>query len=284
MGEGYSWVAMNGPEGRIYWFLFSKLPKSLLGLYEKIPRYTEADVELLVQGHLEDRVAENLHFKQLWGARRTTTMTAIPEAVFSKWSYGRITTVGDAAHKVSRHNFQTRLTANPTSQFSPIGASAGNSAIETCATLTNHLCQLKMSKPVGSSFSEEELDDVFRRTQAVRQNRVTAIMKRSHLMHVLMSRDGIFAKFVVKWILPLIGDAPLVAFLLGLAKPHVTLEIKGLLLQPSLASHNRHLTSVFTSWYAVAAATAAVLISGLIVVAVHPVWTLVAPLGTVYQL
>lgn len=122
---------------------------------------------------------------------------------------------------------------------------------------------------MGTSFSEKELDSVFRQTQAVRQSRVKTLMERSHIMHKLMSRDSLLTRSVVKYILPLVGDAPLVTFLLGLCTPHVYLEMKPLPIRPHIKPHNQRSRNVLASWYAVAAVVA-IMLSSLMIVALQP--------------
>ena len=100
-GHGYSYLCSAGPGPRIYWFLFSKAKQTTYGLYEKLPRFTNADRDALAAEHFKDKINDKLTFKDLWDNSEQATMTALPECVFSKWHYGRIMTVGDAAHKVS---------------------------------------------------------------------------------------------------------------------------------------------------------------------------------------
>lgn len=98
MGRGYSYLIASGPNHRIYWFLFKKLPGILYGI-DNIPRYTEAERDSLAAEHANDMLNEELRFGELYANRTTATLQALPEVVFSKWHYGRVITIGDAAHK-----------------------------------------------------------------------------------------------------------------------------------------------------------------------------------------
>lgn len=100
MGRGHSYLLVSGVGGRIYWFLFKKLAKTTRGLYEKVPRYTNAERDALAEEHANDRFSDDLTFGDLYSLRTAATLQALPEVVFSRWHYGRIVTVGDAAHKV----------------------------------------------------------------------------------------------------------------------------------------------------------------------------------------
>jgi 2-polyprenyl-6-methoxyphenol hydroxylase-like FAD-dependent oxidoreductase len=101
MGRGYSYLIASGPNHRIYWFLFKKLTSRMYGI-DKIPRYTEAERDELAAEHADDPLNEQLRFGELYANRTTATLQALPEVVFSKWHYGRVITIGDAAHKVCR--------------------------------------------------------------------------------------------------------------------------------------------------------------------------------------
>jgi|SRR5690242_8060451 len=103
-GRDYSYLVATGPNHRIYWFLFKKLKETARGLYEKIPRYTEEQRDALAAEHASDPITETLTFGEIYAMRTTATLQALPEVVFKKWHYNRITTIGDAAHKVATHH------------------------------------------------------------------------------------------------------------------------------------------------------------------------------------
>lgn len=98
-GKGHSFLIASGPDRRCYWFLFRKLPEVLYG--DDIPRYTVEDEAALVKESSSYRVTENLTFEQLYEKRLKSTLVALHEVVFEKWSFGRMVLVGDSAHKVS---------------------------------------------------------------------------------------------------------------------------------------------------------------------------------------
>lgn len=100
LGRGHSYLLVSGVGGRIYWFLFKRLDKTVRGLYEKVPRYTDAECDALAEEHANDRFSEKLCFGDLYSLRTAATLQALPEVVFSRWHYGRVVTIGDAAHKV----------------------------------------------------------------------------------------------------------------------------------------------------------------------------------------
>lgn len=101
LGQGHSYLIASAPGNRIYWFLFKKIQIPVRGLYNQIPRYTETEKDALAERHYDDSLGDGLCFGHLYDLRITATLQALPEVVFNKWHYGRIVTIGDAAHKVT---------------------------------------------------------------------------------------------------------------------------------------------------------------------------------------
>lgn len=99
-GQKYSYLVATGPNDRIYWFLFKKLPDVARGLYDKIPRFTDEQRDALAAEHANHLVSDTLTFGELYATRTTATLQALPEVVFKRWHFNRIITIGDAAHKV----------------------------------------------------------------------------------------------------------------------------------------------------------------------------------------
>ncbi|SCV58308.1 related to hydroxylase [Fusarium fujikuroi] len=151
-----SYLILEGPGGRFYWFLFVKLPFALYG--NDIPRYTKADEEELALQHASDPITPEFTFGQLYEARTSSTLTPLHEYVFEKWHYKRIITIGDAAHK-----------------FEPLTGHGGNSAIETAASLVNHLLSNKCS-----DWSDAQIEAAFSAVQKERFQRVQWLVNDAH--------------------------------------------------------------------------------------------------------
>ncbi|KAI3571599.1 hypothetical protein IWW34DRAFT_768508 [Fusarium oxysporum f. sp. albedinis] len=154
--DNFSYLVMIGPGGRWYWFLFVKLPVPLYG--NNIPRYSKSDEEKLAQEHASDKITPEVCFGQLYEARITSTLTPLHEYVFEKWHYNRIITIGDAAHK-----------------FEPLTGHGGNSALETAATLVNHLVSNG-----SSSWSNSEISAAFKAVQDERFDRAQWLVNDAH--------------------------------------------------------------------------------------------------------
>ncbi|KAL1626715.1 hypothetical protein SLS54_002878 [Diplodia seriata] len=92
-----SHLVIAGPGARVYFFLFVKLNRTY---HPDIPRYTKEDEEALARKYQDDAITETVRFRDIYEGRTASVLTALPEYVFKKWHFGRIITIGDAAHKV----------------------------------------------------------------------------------------------------------------------------------------------------------------------------------------
>jgi hypothetical protein len=91
----------GGPQHRVYWFYFFKLPKTAHG--SEIPRFSKEDEAKLLEERADDNILPDLKFRTLFENKITTNMTSLPEHVYDKWHYDRMITIGDSAHKVRPH-------------------------------------------------------------------------------------------------------------------------------------------------------------------------------------
>lgn len=100
LGKGASQLIVSGPDNRVYFFFFSKLPEPKYG--DDIPRCTEEMEAEFVNKYADHPVTEVVRFGQIYDQRLTSTLTPLHEFVLEKWFFGRMMVFGDAAHKV-RH-------------------------------------------------------------------------------------------------------------------------------------------------------------------------------------
>ena len=106
-GRRKLFLVVSGPGGRVYWFLFVKLPVVKYG--KQIPKYSREDEARFVKEHESLKIKENLTFGQVYAKRLTSTLTPLHEVVYKKWFFGRIFLIGDSAHKVSPRFKRRRL-------------------------------------------------------------------------------------------------------------------------------------------------------------------------------
>lgn len=93
-----SYVVNGGPEGRVYWFYFFKLARRVYG--DAIPEYTAEDERKVLAAVQDDDITPNLKFSGILENKITSVLVPLQEYVFRKWYFGRVITIGDAAHKV----------------------------------------------------------------------------------------------------------------------------------------------------------------------------------------
>ncbi|KAF4540041.1 FAD binding domain containing protein [Lasiodiplodia theobromae] len=176
-----SLLVIAGPSNRVYWFMFQNIDKKYEG--EELPRYSKQDEETLAKEHWNDQVTENITFGDMYAARISSVLTALPEYVFKKWHFRRIMTIGDAAHK-----------------FEPISGQGGNSAIETAAALVNNLTSMMKSRPEG--LADADFDKVFSETQTTRTPRVWELVNASHQQQMVEAMETRLLEFMAKYYIP----------------------------------------------------------------------------------
>lgn len=98
-------MMFSAPGNRLYWFLFASMEKMSGG---QIPRFTKTDEAELVKDRLGDFVTETVTFGDIYEQRQISTLVAVEEHVFKRWHFGRMVTIGDAAHKVCFHGSSYR--------------------------------------------------------------------------------------------------------------------------------------------------------------------------------
>ncbi|GKT75564.1 FAD binding domain-containing protein [Colletotrichum tofieldiae] len=96
-GRGMSTLLISGPENRVYWFIFVRLPEVLHGA--QIPKYTEQDEAEFVKKYSHILVTDKMTFGEIYAAKLTSTFTPLHEYVYSKWFFRRFIVIGDSAHK-----------------------------------------------------------------------------------------------------------------------------------------------------------------------------------------
>ncbi|KAH7014098.1 FAD binding domain protein [Microdochium trichocladiopsis] len=186
-GHGKAFLVAPGPGGRVYWFLFIKLPRVMHG--KDIPKFTKQDEEKLVAENRNLLVKENLTFGEIFDQRVSSTLTSLHEVVYEKWFYDRMMLIGDSAHKPN-----------------PIGGMGGNGAIESAAELVNHLLDVR-SERQGSldGISTAELQDIFQQVQHARFSRASEVVEQAHELQALFSYERPFFSQAVLRIGALLG-------------------------------------------------------------------------------
>ncbi|KAI1800760.1 putative monooxygenase [Daldinia bambusicola] len=187
-GRHQSQLVISGPEDRVYWFLFDKLPQTKYG--KEIPSYTKKDEDDFVRENFNVHITEQITFGQIYNKRLSSTLTSLHEYVLKKWFFNRIVTIGDSVHKPD-----------------PTGGQGANAAIESCAELINALLRMKDNRGgLLSGLSGQEAEKIFSEMQDSRQERAHLAVDKSRRIEALFSHENpLLSTFLFRVVSPLSG-------------------------------------------------------------------------------
>lgn len=183
---GRSFLMITGKDGRVYWFFFQKLDKKYTYGAEDYPRYSKEDAEKVAAENAWRSCQGVITFGDLWEKRLSYTLVPMEEALFDTWSWGRIATLGDSAHKMTANQGQ-----------------AGNNAVESAAALANHLKKIHDAGTVD----KKTIATALRKWQEKRQVRIEATVKEAARVCRMHALDSISAKAIVFGLLPCAPEA-----------------------------------------------------------------------------
>ena len=179
--KGRNMLTITGKHGRVYWFYHEKLDKIYQVGARDFPRYSKADAENLAMKNAWRHVSETVTLGDLWEKRVSYTLVPLEEALFNTWTWGRIATVGDNAHKMTPNHGQ-----------------AGNNAIESAAALAN---QLKKVQDDGL-ITSQTIKSALQRWQAKRWVRVNATVKEAAAVCRMQALDSRVAYYIMNYVVP----------------------------------------------------------------------------------
>ncbi|KDN69092.1 putative FAD binding domain-containing protein [Colletotrichum sublineola] len=163
-GDGQSALVLSGPENRVYWFIFVRLPEVKHG--RSIPKYTKEDDEAFAKEYADVYVNDEIKFRDIYKKKINSTLTPLHEMVYKTWFYRRVILLGDSAHK------------------------GGNGAMESAAELINALIQARDTHHGLENLQEEDFLRIFARVQSVRNKRAQSLVESSHQRQALMASEN----------------------------------------------------------------------------------------------
>jgi hypothetical protein len=95
-----NYFCAGGTDGQFYWLVFVRNEKPTRG--SSIPRYTNADKEILAATLKDDIIKPGLTFGNLYASQTTSTLVPIEEGLLERCFFGRIVLTGDSWHKVNQ--------------------------------------------------------------------------------------------------------------------------------------------------------------------------------------
>ncbi|EME38708.1 hypothetical protein DOTSEDRAFT_180559 [Dothistroma septosporum NZE10] len=183
--KDHSFLIITGKNRRVFWFYFEKLPQVVAWNTKDFPRYSQADAKEHAEKNAWRPCHESRTLGDLWKQRITYTLVPMEEALFDKWSYGRIATIGDSSHKMTANHGQ-----------------AGNNAVESAVALANQLKHLHDADDTSSGA----ITAAFKRWQEKRKARIEATVKEAAMICRLQALKTFKDYFTVFWMLPLAAD------------------------------------------------------------------------------
>jgi 2-polyprenyl-6-methoxyphenol hydroxylase-like FAD-dependent oxidoreductase len=186
-----STFVITGKEGRVYFFIFDKLPKRYVA--GDIPKFTDEDALQFgesVSGmniHCDAGPVGSMKFGEIWKNRITYSLVALEEARYQRWTWGRFVCLGDSIHKMT-----------------PNTGAGGNAAIESAAALANVLKDMKDSCETHPSLSE--VRSYLNKYQESREARTTVIMKTANKMTRVQALESLADRILAFLIMPNMGE------------------------------------------------------------------------------
>ncbi|KAJ5841870.1 hypothetical protein N7534_011700 [Penicillium rubens] len=203
--EHYSYLVPSGPGDLTYWFLVRNMGKTYYGA--DIPRFTKEEEETFAMEHLDDQITPTLQFSALYKSKIASAYSSLPEYVYKRWHFQRTMTIGDASHK-----------------FEPLTGQGGNNAMETAASLTNHLVAALRNCQSGT-LSSADITKVFENVQQQREKRAWGLVKASHARQRLDCLETPFMKFMARYVLPRFPKSVVLSKWIDTYSPAVSLDM-----------------------------------------------------------
>ncbi|KAF7351055.1 Monooxygenase FAD-binding protein [Mycena sanguinolenta] len=189
LGHNNSYLVVDGPGSRTYWFLFSKNERRLRGMEKEIPRsFTNEEEEGIGREALE---------------RPYNLQSDVRRSVYEPY-VGRL----DRDSGICQHGMvfgRTIITGDAVHKFNPISGLGGNNALETAATLTTELVIMLKALPPGQRPSDVDITAAFQRTQDCRRAPVTEAVDISHQQQSILACETLLFKVLTRIIIPLLG-------------------------------------------------------------------------------
>ena len=183
-----SMVVATGKGGKVFWFLFGKMPR-VYGTHE-IPRFDAQDAARFAQEHgdLPVRPEGTIKLATLWEAREVTTLVPLQEADFAHWTTGRIVCLGDSVHKMTPHT-----------------GAGGMLAIEAAAALSNELFRLVST--CGTSLPTARLLEMaLSKYEKGLHLRASETIEEAAEIARLQAMRNVRHRLLVRYFLPYTGD------------------------------------------------------------------------------
>ncbi|KAF7594270.1 hypothetical protein BBP40_009822 [Aspergillus hancockii] len=184
-GSGFCLIAMASKHNSVYWFLIA----AMAGVYDEttLPRYTSQDLKNHVARFLHVNIAPGIQFQTLYHGVASTAYVPLEQVVYEHWSFGRYACIGDAIHKMV-----------------PNTAEGGNSAIESAASLANHIIAF-LDSPDTHPYSFDNICRCLSTWEKERQPRVKEIWRKANNQIRFETCASVGHTLIMQYFLPYAG-------------------------------------------------------------------------------
>ncbi|KAF2144829.1 uncharacterized protein K452DRAFT_306590 [Aplosporella prunicola CBS 121167] len=187
-----STMTITAKGGRVYWFLFEKMPQTYrMG---EIPRFNKQDKDEMARkySYIPIYPGGTVKFGDIWRNCERATLVALEEADFEHWTWGRFACLGDSAHKMT-----------------PNAGAGGMSGIESAAALANSIKSLVNKQDHGTLPSYGDIRNALAEYQQERKLRASATVEKSNYLTRIQAIKGTKEKLIAHWVFPYGGDYPI---------------------------------------------------------------------------
>lgn len=189
IGNNVSTMVATTKGGKIFWFLFGRLPR--VYLHDEIPRFDEAEAAKFAKQHSKLPVRAGITMGDLWNRREKTSLVPLEEGSFAHWTAGRFVIIGDGAHKMT-----------------PQTGAGGMLAIEDAAALANIINKLKSNRMNGDPITTRQVETALASFDArTRHLRTTATIKEAGNLARLQALRTFADQITARLLFPRAGDA-----------------------------------------------------------------------------
>ncbi|KAL3300790.1 hydroxylase [Colletotrichum asianum] len=185
--DGWSYLIVDAPGNRTYWFLFEGVGETKRG--KDIPRYSKQDTEKMALAHMSDRLYDEVTFGDIYKNKIMATLVPLEEYVFEKWHYKRIVCIGDASHKID-----------------PVSGQGGNGAIEAAALLGNAIAELLEKYPDVDQLPTDLVEGAVAQVHAIRYHRAKKLVSEGHNLQQILTGRSPFSKIVTQYLVPILKE------------------------------------------------------------------------------
>ncbi|KAJ5759561.1 hypothetical protein N7520_006717 [Penicillium odoratum] len=184
-GKDYSSLTIIGKNGRVFWFLFTKLDRVYSST--EIPRFSKEDMEKQLTQYSDKPISDTVPFSAVHKNVVTKSFLALEEACYTQWCMNRFVCIGDSAHKMT-----------------PNSGQGGNCAVESAASLTNYLA--KLTENSNGKVPLEEIRSSLKAWQTARQPRAREISAKANDLTRLEACATPKNRLIGLYLLPYLND------------------------------------------------------------------------------